>query len=341
MSQDFVEGIIRRSNRNLLIICLLGILIVAGVAVISANYLHNFFNGPFSINSEALLAINDLSQQREYWVTVRGADSLDTGYQYVREQTGGGETVEANYPALVIGDSLLLVKTAGDPSGREYTGALIPISAEVQQEIIDDIGQDYPKVRDAFLPYMLDTTDFRGNGYVGLIIGGVVALLCLWGLTRAILRSGDLQRHPIMRSLGRFGEPQMMAQQINGEVMHQHPTVGKLHFTQNWLLLASSASLKATRLNDVMWAYMKVTQHRTNGIPTGKTHAALVWDRYGKCITISGREKTVRETLEGILNRAPWAIGGYAADIEKTWKSNRAGFIGAVDQRRASVPTGQ
>jgi hypothetical protein len=89
-----------------------------------------------------------------------------------------------------------------------------------------------------------------------------------------------------------------------------------------------------------MWAYMKVTQHRTNGIPTGKTYTALVWDRHGMCITINGREKTIRDMLEGILSRAPWAFGGYAADIEKTWKANRAGFIGAVDQRRTSVPTG-
>jgi hypothetical protein len=167
MAQDFVEGIIRRSNRNLLLICLLGIAIVAGVAAMSANYLYNFFNGPFPINTQDILAINDLNQQQQYFVTVRGADALDSGYQYVRTYDDGRETVEANYPVLLIGDYYLLVKTPGDPSGREYTGALVPISGEVQREIIDDIGQDYPKVRDAFLPFMLDATDFRGHGSIG------------------------------------------------------------------------------------------------------------------------------------------------------------------------------
>jgi hypothetical protein len=83
-----------------------------------------------------------------------------------------------------------------------------------------------------------------------------------------------------------------------------------------------------------MWLYKKVTQHRTNGIPTGKTYAALIWDRYGTCITFAGKEKVVDQALGDILGRSPGAVAGYSSDIEKMYKANRQGFVAAVEQRR-------
>jgi hypothetical protein len=100
---------------------------------------------------------------------------------------------------------------------------------------------------------------------------------------------------------------------------------------------ASSSSLTATRIEDIVWAYKQVTQHRTNGIPTGKTYNAQFWDRHGVRITVSGKEPVVNQALEAVAQRSPWVLAGFSPELEKTWKQNRAAVIEAVEQRRRQV----
>jgi hypothetical protein len=82
-----------------------------------------------------------------------------------------------------------------------------------------------------------------------------------------------------------------------------------------------------------------VTQRRVNGIPAGKSYAAQIWDRHGVCMTVVGSETLVNQALEVACQRAPWLLAGFSTELEKTWKSNRAAMIAAVDQRRRQVAT--
>ena len=109
---------------------------------------------------------------------------------------------------------------------------------------------------------------------------------------------------------------------------------GKLRFTRSWLLLARAFSLDAMRPDDIVWIYKQVTQHRTNGVPTGKTYAVFVWDRHGVIIEIGGKEQGVEEMLRAIYERSPWCIVGFSPDIQRIWNSDRQGFVASVDQRR-------
>ncbi len=45
--------------------------------------------------------------------------------------------------------------------------------------------------------------------------------------------------------------------------------------------------------------------------------------------------------LQQINQNAPWVVLGYSADIEKSWKTNRAAFIKSVDDRRAQMTGGR
>ena len=140
-----------------------------------------------------------------------------------------------------------------------------------------------------------------------------------------------------MRALGRFGAPAEVAGQLDAELLAEHRLVGGLHLTPNWLVQASKSSLTALRIEDVVWAYKKVTQHRVNGVPAGKTFAAQIWDRYSICLTVTGSESAVNQALEAACQRAPWLMAGFSPDLEKAWKSNRPALIAAVDQRRRQV----
>jgi hypothetical protein len=341
MTTTFVDDVVRRSNRNLLLISLLALVILVGAEVATFRYFYNFFTGPQPIDEETLLTVEDPESLQQYYVTVDDVDAYDTGYQYITESYGN-ETIEHSYVLLDLDERWLLTRVGGelaDPDNPEstYTGALMPITGEIQREVIDDIYTDEPDLEGVFLPYMLDATDFRSPGYLGLAAAAVVLVLSLAGLFTALRRMSNPATHPAVKSLSRFGDANVVAQQIDVEMASEHPQVGNLHFTRNWLVHKQNASVEAMRYQDVVWAYKKVTQHRTYGVPTGKTYNIHIFDRHGKTITPTAKELQVDDALRGISQHAPWAFVGYDAELEKTWKKQREQVVSVIDQRIQEV----
>ncbi len=338
MTTRFIHPIIRRSNRNQLLFCAIIALLMIGLAAFNARYLYNFFAGPLRIDRQTLLDTTDPAALQRYWVTVEGDDVADTGFTQVRRNSDtGSETTTATYMGLLIDQRVLLVKDYNSSSATTFTGYIEPLPADARSEIIADIEQDAPELRGAFLPYMLNTSSFRGGGYLGLGLGILLFGISIFGIVRAIMRSRNPLKHPIMRALGRFGTPTTIAEQIDAELLADHAKVDQLHLTPNWLVQATSSSLTATRIDDIVWAYKQVTQRRVNGVPAGKSYAAQIWDRHGVCITIAGSEAFVNQAIESAARRAPWMLAGYNTELEKAWKSNRAAVLESVDQRRAQV----
>jgi hypothetical protein len=338
MSTSFVHAIIRRSNRNLLILGIVGAILLTSLAALNLRYLYNFIAGPQAIDRRTLLTTNDPAALQRYWVTVTGDDIADTGFQRITRNTKTGvEHATGAYMALLLDERILLIRAQDDTALTTFTGSLEPLPADVRTEIIAGIERDAPALRGAFLPYMLNTDSFRDGGYGALGLGIALLGVCIFAIARALRRAYNPAAHPIMRALARFGPPATVAEQLDAELLAPHRQVGELHLTSNWLAQASKSRLTAVRIEDVVWAYKKVTQHRVNGVPTGKTYAAQIWDRHGICLTVTGSDAVISQALEVACQRAPWLMAGFSPDIEKAWKSNRAALIAAVDQRRRQV----
>ncbi|MEO8607276.1 MAG: DUF6709 family protein [Chloroflexota bacterium] len=339
MGSNFINSIIRRSNLNQFIFALVVLIGVIGALVLSANYYYNLFNGPFDMSKSDLLKIDNLDDVKQYFVNLKGDDVIDTGYYYSTTNYGV-ETGQDHYAAVLFNKQFLLVQVPGDVSDtvKNYTGALKPIPSDVQSDIMDSIYHDEPSVKGHFLPFMLDTSDFRGSGYVGLVVAIIVGLICVWIIIRSLRRMGNPASHPIMRGLARFGDAEQTTEQIEFEMNQDHPKVGKnLHLTRNWLVYRTASTLSATKLSDVVWVYKHVTQRRTYGVATGKTFKAMIYDRYGSNIVVPGKEADVAATLESVARQSPWAQVGYTKDWEQKWKQQRAAFIAAVDQRKKEM----
>ena len=338
MSTSFVHTIIRRSNRNLLIWGVVGAALLISLAAINLRYLYNFFAGPLAIDRRTLLAADDPAALQRYWVTVTGDDVFDTGFQRVTRNTKtGSERVTGAYMSLLLDKHILLVKAQDNQSLTTFTGSLEALSSDVRSQIIADAEHEAPALRGAFLPYMLNTDSFRTGGYVALGLGIPLFGLCIFAIASALRRGGNPAAHPIMRALGRFGAPAAVAEQLDAELLTQHRQVGELHLTPTWLVQASKSRLAAIRIEDVVWAYKQVTQRRVNGVPTGKSYAAQIWDRHGVCMTVAGSDAIISQALEAACHRAPWLMAGFSPELEKAWKSNRAMLIAAVDQRRHQI----
>lgn len=341
MAGNFIKGAARRSGFNQFILFGLAIAVVIIAGAFAFNSYYNLFTGPYKISQDTLLDITDVNSLKEYYVTVDGDDVIDTGYEQVTRNYGI-ETGRVKYSALVIGDKFLLVETPGDPNQKTYTGSLVPIPSDVMSQVIRDIELEVPQVQGHFLGYMLNAGNFTLNTLVSLVIVVLAFLFCIWGLARAFSRMVNPVNHPIMKNLKRFGDPEEVSEQIVSEVGGEHEIIHRrLHLTRNWIVQKQASLFGATRLKDAMWMYKHVTQHRTNGIPTGKTFSVIIWDRHGGSVTLNGKEKQIEEMMQAIYRRAPWIITGYTKDIEIAYRTGREKFAAEIDKRQQQIqPSG-
>ncbi len=340
MTSNFIKDLVRRSNLTQLSLFGIGLILVVGAITMSFNAYYNLLAGPFTVTKDYVLGLNDVGQAKQYHVTIEADDALDTGYSYVTSENGR-ETGRKNYTALVLDDRLLLVETKSDVNNRSHTGALVNISREVQREVLDELVKEVPELDGAFLPFMLESEEFKTNTILGLVAAVICLLIAIWGVLRAFLRLSDVNRHPIMRALQRYGDPEEIADQIDHEVNSYTDKKGNIKLTRNWLVHQQGLTFNAARLNDVVWMYKHVLKTKYYGVVTvAKTYSVYVWDRHGHCVTITSKEKQVDEMLQVIYQRAPWIIVGYDQQLEKEWKKNRAEVVASVDQRRTQAATG-
>lgn len=336
MDEGFVEKIIRRSNLVLMIAAVLGVMGVLVAAALQSRYLYNFVKGPFPLSQTELLAIDDPSERLQYFVTISSDEVEDTGYQYVTTLENDAERVESYYFALGVGDRWLLVRTTSSETRHQYSGALVPMPADEQAQIIGDIETQVPELKGVFLPMLLDTQDFRKGGYLGVGAGILVFILSVFLALLSLKRSNDPTSHPIMKALSRYGNPETVAAQIDSEMGPGAVRIGSAFLTSSWFIHSGWFHLKAMRIQDVVWLYKRVVQHRTNGIPSGKSYYAVILDQQGKVISIASRQNRVDEILQALGTRAPWSVKGYNSELEALWRKDRVGFLNEVNRRKTS-----
>jgi uncharacterized protein DUF6709 len=335
----FVASQINRTNKNLLVLNIIVVAVVLGSGVYFGRYLYNILLGPFEIDRATLLATTDAGNLERSFVSIQGDDALDTGMSAIRSERGRNEKVEFQYMALALDGHLLLVKNERNQDALRLSGRLVNIPSFETREILQKLFQHEPQLRGAFLPIMLDATESRVPGLIGLAVGVSLLILAAWNLKKVADRKASPGSHPLMRSLEKYGPAELVAAGIDREVRELGTlvTAGKVLVTSSWLLWPAAYSLNVRRVDELVWVYKKVTKHYTNFIPTGKTYAAIVCARTGVPLeipTLRGEKETDR-ILSEIVNRAPWVIAGFSQDLQKAWKTNASAIFEAVDARRA------
>jgi hypothetical protein len=337
MTKDLFRPIIRRSNLYYALIAFALIALVLYLAFAARNFYHNMFNGPFYTGGDALLDASSLDALSEYYVTVEGDQALDTGYYMTVTFDDVIVDARMNYGALLIEDQFLLYSTRdelGETINPVVTGTLTEFDEDAH-EVLDRLYEDHPDLRGHFLPFMLQPDNFfQFNGIAGIGVEIAVLLGALWLLFRSFRFTQDLSQHPIMQSFHRYDPNyEREIQNLQLEIESPHTTIGNLHLTNHWLVHVQAANLQAMRLEDVVWMYRKTTQYRSYGIPTGKTCAAVFYDRHGCCFEVKAKEQLVDQMLEAVTNRSPFAFTGYEEQLDRMWKSQRRVMIAHVDLR--------
>lgn len=245
-----------------------------------------------------------------------------------------GLAVEAGY--IDAADELLdasyaLLTGASDTSGEGFTvkGTILPLTGESLDFYHQVVGYDdwTAEEQQLFLPLVLKA-DYLGSmdrsGTWLLTAGAGAALLAaVWMLVSAL--TGRYQSR--IRAYCKASEsPEATLEQLDAFYQSTEPVNGVR--LGRWMLFDAGSKTTVLDGNDVVWAYMRTVQHRTNGIPTGKTQGVVVRTRGGKTYEISmKKQKMVYELLDAVGQVMPHVVLGYTARLEQLYNTRLQDFV--------------
>ncbi len=316
-----------------------GVTLVAGLLLVTSDrrYIDNFLHGPYTLGAAELNAITDVTTTPHYFARVSGSRVIDTELrEYSVSSSAGVEksrTESGAYYALVIGDKFLIFKTgSGADVSSVVEGRLMPWPSELEGEMFD--SKEMKDLRSRFYPFYVQNGSFRIVG-VWMIAGTLAfALLLAWKGVPAWRYARDPSDHPLLARTQAWGNPLSVAAEAEREfAAPRFKGGGGWRVGDKYLVQSSLFTFDLLRLEDLLWAYKKITKHSVNFIPTGKTYEAIL-ACYGGIAVIKGTEQSVEGLLAFAKERAPWAVIGYSAEIQQFFNTKRQEFAGTVEQRR-------
>ena len=273
---------------------------------------------------------------------MEGQESIESGLQSILTETSGSstsKTVKADYVVLFIDGRFLIVKAPPGTSKttKEFSGALVPLPEDIRRQIVGQV-YDQPDIASAFFPdLMLDATGFRDQGYWAIGICVPILLVATWNFRNVYIRRQDPQTHPILKLLAGYGSIPQVAMNIDSDLHAPRERMGDATVTASWILNPKFFELRICHIPDIVWAYLKVTKHSVNLIPTGKTYAAVIFSRNRVPTEVDGGEDAIAKLLQTIASRAPWAVIGFTKELDKAIRADWSGFVADIDQRRAAA----
>lgn len=258
-------------------------------------------------------------------------------------------------PAVKMSDAEAVMEATNEWMGNEFyewDGSLVSVVGTVQRmdeetegyyyEILEAYGMT-DEDRDYCPPLVLRYGSVGrldpGMHNVLLIVDGVLLLLALVFLIQALTGSSLKQVRAYCAALP---DPEGAMAQLDG-FYEDTPEQNGLRMDRHWLLYHRGGDLWLLAADDVAWVYLTTTTHRTNGIPTGKTHAVTV-------CSVSERKNKRRHSIvvkseadghaliEEMIRCIPNAVYGYNAAWLKPYETDPAAFRrDQLAQRRAAA----
>ncbi len=163
---------------------------------------------------------------------------------------------------------------------------------------------------------------FAGGGLALILLGLFFLIRALTGSYQKSIKTYCAEQADPEIALERVETFYQSAEQLNG-----------LRMGDDLLMFQEGATTHLVPVRRVVWAYQQTTQHRTNGIPTGKTHALLLNLDTGKQIVLSMKEEQAKELLAAFDQRYPDMLLGYTKDRAELYRKDLVSFCEAVRNR--------
>ena len=169
-----------------------------------------------------------------------------------------------------------------------------------------------------------DLVDALGGGLVSLLgLPSLAGFYLLWRYFK-VLAPGP---HPVLAALDK--ERRGASRELAAELRAGYAPVGsKGLLTPHWFFRRSFGWFEAVDLQDLVWAYLKVTKtvSRPSGRVSGQYSEAVVCfgRQGGKELRVDALTETdVTLFLQDLRDRAPWAQFGYSDALKMDWGAPR------------------
>jgi hypothetical protein len=338
MWNGFVGQSIAATTKNLRRIGIGLLLATSALGFLIAKQLANVIHGPVRLNEQQLVAVTDPKYLWHDYVTIQGANTVTTGVTQIEKTTRNGavesERTTAEFMAMIVGKHILIVRSKPGAKADSYTGKIVPLPSDLKKRIFSNSLDLQP----AALPVMLETTrEYDEDLIAGLVIAAACLTLGLWTLSRSKLRRDDPERHPLCKSLSKYGPLYSLVPEIDAEFGAGASDLGGVTFTKNWLVKCTVFESRVMRRDEIVWVYNKRTKHSVYFIPTGTTFAAILRDSRGQLLEVRGSEEQISNLLAFIAQPMPWIIVGYDRKTDKLYKRQRQAVIETVAGRKAAM----
>lgn len=194
------------------------------------------------------------------------------------------------------------------------------------------------ELEEAFLPYYIDMDHVGDEGVfvTWLIFAGTLALVLAGVALLVYTLTGGYQKK-LLKSLGSMGDQETMLEKLDQFYRGTEPFLKcQARIGTEFIMLQQGARPLLFRSRDLAWAYQETTQHRTNGIPSGKTYAAVLRMMDGTRHDVGMRADEVQSLLDRLHQSVPAVVVGYSKELEEVYWNNRQAFA----QRWEDVPAG-
>ncbi|MGD0482068.1 MAG: DUF6709 family protein [Terracidiphilus sp.] len=334
----WIERNARQKSIGQVVLFLVVTAIVAWIFAANSAYLKVFFKGPPPATAADLDAAQNADSSNQPiatpYVTITGDKVLNTGVQEVTTYEGIIKNVSAGYYAVEVGNRILIVKSGKTPSTT--------VSGELGSMPFDLKSDLFPPGTDAadeavFYPLLLDT-NYRESGWAGAFWALLAEALFGFFAFRSWRRLSGQVDYPAVTRAKAWGDIAVTSAEVERELETAVKAKGSgWTLTQNYAVKNARLSFDLYRLDNLVWAYKKAIKRRVYYfIPAGTTYAAELSFSDGQAEVV-GKQKKVDELLALACERAPWAVKGYSADLEKFYKSSRAGFVAEVMKRKSEM----
>lgn len=231
-----------------------------------------------------------------------------------------------DYDKEFSADSLIEIKING------IVKILKGESYQYYREFTEDLDKE---TADLFVPYAV---------YVGLMAGQessdsaysliFIVIFAVAGLAFLIFGTHGHNVKAVTDYCKETLSPEYTLQKIENFYTSGTPVQG-LRANDEYFMGVFGSTVFFAESSDILWAYQTTTQHRTNGIPTGKTYSVRIRKADGKDIQFKLKnEAACQEALAYIGKTMPYVILGYDDSLENMYNKNRSEMINTVAQRR-------
>lgn len=280
--------------------------------------------GIYGAYSETVSSKTNSVKSREYVIDAGG-------YHYMALKVRGGDLKKADALMEASFDYLdgKIETDALEPYQFEVTGTIEELpskSLQYYHEFFDWYTLD-DEMKESVLPYYVVAGEVAGMD-TGTMWGLFIVGVTLTGFGMFFLYSGLTGYEKAIRKFLKTAPDSRSDERVRDFLAHTEELHG-LQIDRNYLFMLVGGSGFYLDIPDhVVWMYKRITSHRYNGIPTGKTYGVNISfaDHKQREITVKN-EQQADEVIQALANYCPRAIAGYSKDLDSLYQKNYAQFL--------------